>query len=216
MTLSARTSTLGGIVRLICLAAFRLMDELKLLRLLYGEDQPAFFLSRSCRPGPLHAAGLSTGVQSIGHEALQPQHELDGCTPQGGYVFRQARLFVVVCGLKGPRSFNPLNKSICSLFFCWPRKRSRIQQGRSLQVIEVASAWIEPPVESPLCSCASPRPGMREGATREVLGMISVISSSRLPLNPSGERLDIPVILPPGRGKAGNKPLRRLGRLPPT
>ena len=36
MTLSARASTFGGIVRPICLAALRLIDELELRRLLHG------------------------------------------------------------------------------------------------------------------------------------------------------------------------------------
>jgi hypothetical protein len=37
ITLSARTSTFGGIVRPICLAVFQIDDELEFLRLLNGE-----------------------------------------------------------------------------------------------------------------------------------------------------------------------------------
>ena len=159
ITRSARASTLGGILRSICLAVLRLIRSSNLVGCSTGKSLGfAPFRILSTRAASRRC--LSTASNgSQGHEHHQPQHQLDRCTAPAIHFLRQAQLSALDAGSKSQLKYA---SDLPHVVFLSSQKHSRIPSVRLLQILQAANGMIEQLIELPQCSCAWLRLGMQE------------------------------------------------------
>ena len=203
ITLSARASTFGGIVRPICLAAFRLMMNSNFI---------GCYTGRSAGLVPLRI--LSTKVAARRSKSLI-SHAV-GDKPPDFHILspfvhrREPALYCQFCNLcllrneEGARERNGDRDehALCS------RLGMRSQYPRDLLRLGIEAAPSYAPAASSISFNTCALPGLVEvprTPTRASRGTIYFKSSNCFPLI-SRARVDNPVMFPPGRARLATKP----------